>query len=169
MSETPEIQPSAEADAAQDLDGVLGTALSIAQENLAQMGGIMPFAVVLENEATVARRIAENDDTPEEGEPSLRMVLVEPTGDDEDAEIDGGVIVAELLEALRAQRGDLAAAAVVSDVTLLEADTDAIHVEAVHVLGPTAALVQPYTLGESGPVWGQLDGDTPEGLGIWDD
>lgn len=153
-------------ESARDLDGVLGTALAVAQEQLTEHGGIMPFAVVLENEAATARRVAEDNDAPEDGEPSLRMVLVAPEGDEDD-DLDGNEVVEALLSSLREQRTDLTAVAVVSDVTLLEGGSDAIHVEAEHVDGQLAGLLQPYKLDGETPEWGELMGDDPEAARVW--
>lgn|GEM_PF-1086256 len=165
--ETPDagLEPSPAA----DLDGVLGTALAVAQEQLAEHGGLMPFAVVLETDEATARRVAAGEESPEDGEPALRLVVVDPATENEDDEIDGDVVISELVEALRAQRGDLAAAAIVSDVSLTDEDSDAIHVEAEHASRLVAGLLQPYTLGDAAPAWGELMGDDAEGFGLWAD
>lgn len=153
---------------ARELDGVIGTALAVAQEQLTDHGGLMPFAVVLENEAATQRRLEAGDDAPEDGEPSLRLVVVAPEGDDED-EVDGEETVAALVEAVRAQRDDLAAVAIVSDVLLTEVDSDAVHVEAEHLAGDVAAVLMPYQLGEAGPEWGDLEGDGGAERRVWND
>lgn len=160
--ETEELQP------ARALDGVIGTALALAQEELGKHGALMPFAVVLENDAATQRRIETGDDAPEEGEPALRLVMVAPEGEDDD-EIDGEQTLAELVQAVRAQRDDLVAAALVSDVTLLEGEyQDAIHVEAEDIEGQLVSVLQPYRLGDE-PEWADLLGDGDVTARIWNE
>lgn len=152
---------------ARELDGVIGTALAVAQEQLTEQGGLMPFAVVLENQAATQRRIELGDDAPDDDEPSLRLVVVAPEGDED--EVDGEETVAALVEAVRAQRDDLTAVAIVSDVTLTEENSDAVHVEAEHLTGGVAAVLMPYQLGTHGPEWRDLEGDGSAERRIWID
>lgn len=149
-------------DPSTDLDLVIGTALSLGQDQLNQQGAVMPFAVVLENQAATARRAADGDDAPEEGQPPLRLVVVAP--EEESEEVDGADTIEDLYLALEEQAGDLDAAAIVSDVTLLDADEagDALHVAAEHRSGDVAALLQPYTAANGEYTWGELEADEAE-------
>lgn len=143
-----------------DLDAVLGTALQAGLDQLAEYGAVMPFAVVLESDESLAKRIAAGeDDVPAPGDPALRLVAVQPEGASEGDEIDGAETVAALIDALRSQRDDLVAVAIVSDVTLAEDDSDALHVAGEHVQGRSLGLLQPYALGEGGVTPGELAGE----------
>lgn len=150
-------------DPSNELDIVIGTALSMGQDQLSQQGALMPFAVVLENAEATARRIAAGDDAPEDGQPPLRLVYVAPEEDSE--EVDGADTVEDLYAALEEQSADLDALAVISDVTLLDSETssDALHVAAEHRSGDAVALLQPYAEAEAGYEWGELEPDTAEG------
>ncbi|GAA4367161.1 hypothetical protein [Paeniglutamicibacter cryotolerans] len=117
-----------------DLNRVLGTALGVAREQLEGQGVFLPFAIGLE---------------PASGESidgELRLLAIQPTEDEEDpeADIDTEVMMTELVELLTGQRDQLVAIAFVSDVTLLEEDSDAIHAMAEHSLGSAVAVVQTY-------------------------
>lgn len=121
-----------------DLNRVLGTALGVAREQLEGQGVFLPFAIGLE---------------PAGGESvdgELRLLAIQPTEDDEDpeAEIDTEVMMTELVELLTGQRDQFVAVAFVSDVTLLEEDSDAIHAMAEHSLGGAVAVVQTYAAPE---------------------
>ena len=65
-----------------------------------------------------------------------------PTGTD--ADFDADAMIGDLNELLRQNRDEFRAAAVVCDITLLEEDSDAIHVAAEHRDGSLFAAVLPY-------------------------
>jgi hypothetical protein len=79
-------------------------------------------------------------------------------------------MISDLTELLRQNRDDFRAAAVVCDITLLEEDTDAIHVAAEHRDGSVFAAVLPYEPNAESREWefGQLAADTNEPA-IWVD
>ncbi|MFQ4149533.1 hypothetical protein AAGW05_12680 [Arthrobacter sp. LAPM80] len=47
-------------------------------------------------------------------------------------------------------------AIVVSDVSLSNQHTDAVHFAAEHADGIALSILQPYTLGDGGPEWGEM-------------
>ncbi|MGO1319719.1 MAG: hypothetical protein ACTII7_06520 [Galactobacter sp.] len=149
-------------DPSHDLDLVIGTALSMGQDQLNQQGAVMPFAVVLENDAATARRAADGDDAPDDGQPPLRLVFVAP--EEETEEVDAEDTIEDLYLALVEQAADIDAAAIVSDVTLLDSDAagDALHVTAEHRSGDVVALLQPYTEAQGEYTWGELEPDGAE-------
>ncbi|HXD27681.1 MAG TPA: hypothetical protein VN621_02875 [Arthrobacter sp.] len=135
MSENPPENRLAElGDAAhQDLNKVLGTALGVAREQLETQGVFLPFAIGLEPDAA------------EDGE--LRLLAVQPPENEEDpeADIDAEAMMEDLVTLLSGQRDQFTAVALVSDVTLMQENRDAVHVMAEHSLGGAVAVVQPYT------------------------
>jgi hypothetical protein len=133
---TPENKIAELDEAAQaELNKVLGTALGVAREQLEEQGVFLPFAIAVEPA------------TEENAEPELRLLAVQPTEDldDPEADIDAEVMMADLVQLLQDQRESFNAVAFVSDVTLLDDATDAVHVLAEHRDGGSVAIVQPYT------------------------
>jgi len=127
-----------------ELNRLLGTSLGIAREQLEAHGVFLPFAVGL--------TAAEDD----EGE--MRLLAVQPAEDAEDpeADIDADAMMDDLVSLLSEQKDDFRAVAMVSDVTLLENGSDAIHAAAEHNLGGAVAVIQAYTAPspeEAEPVW----------------
>ncbi|MCU1574947.1 MAG: hypothetical protein JWO93_3029 [Micrococcaceae bacterium] len=132
-----------------DLNRLVGTALGVAQEQLEAYGAFLPVAVVLGRN----------------GEDEVRLLAVSPDSgsqnpDDSSAgqEPDADSMIADLYEALRQQRDQHRAAAVLVDVTLPDEGTDAVHVVAEHWKGVAVAAVQPYAQGAEGwtfqdPFW----------------
>ncbi|MDQ0754273.1 hypothetical protein [Arthrobacter sp. B3I4] len=165
-SETPEtvLQPadpaedswrgSVPAASATDLENLLGTGVGSAQEQLERNGGFLPFALVVENDGEV------------------RLVAVTPAdaaaGSDGDFDADG--MISDLTELLRQHRSEFRAAAIVCDITLLEEDSDAIHVAAEHQDGSVFAAVLPYSPnpGTNELEFGDLSADTNEPA-VWVD
>ncbi len=138
--------------AIEDLDRVIGTAIGVAREQLESVGAFLPFAIALETTADASAasggtdsEISEDDDAAPAGE--LRLLAVQPTEDpeDPDAEIDAEEMMAELVALIRQQEALYVAVALVSDVTLVEEDRDAIHVNAEHREGGAAGAVSAYT------------------------
>ena len=113
---------------ATDLENLLGTGVGAAQEQLERNGGFLPFALVVQNDGEV------------------RLVAVTPAdaADGPDADFDADAMIRDLTELLRQHRDEFRAAAVVCDITLLEEDSDAIHVAAEHRDGSLFAAVLPY-------------------------
>lgn len=115
----------------EDLNKLLGTALGMAQDQLETHGAFLPTALVMAN-----------DD-------EIRMVAVAPADDTEDLNADA--MIADLYEALKAQRNENRAAVVVSDIHLPDEKTDAIHAVAEHSKDVAIAAIQPYS--ESSGEW----------------
>ncbi|MFJ5862746.1 hypothetical protein ACIQCM_15110 [Pseudarthrobacter sp. NPDC092439] len=115
-------------DSATDLENLLGTGISAAQEQLQRNGGFLPFALTVQNDGEV------------------RLVAVSPADAPEgtDADFDADVMISDLQAVLRQNRSGFRAAAVVCDVQLVEDDSDAIHVAAEHSDGSVFAAVLPY-------------------------
>jgi hypothetical protein len=139
---------------ATDLENLLGTGVGAAQEQLERNGGFLPFALVVQNDGEV------------------RLVAVTPADAAEgtDADFDADSMIRDLNELLRQNRDNFRAVAVVCDITLVEEDSDAIHVAAEHRDGSLFAAVLPY-----GPnsdtrelEFGQLSADTNEPT-VWVD
>jgi hypothetical protein len=139
---------------AADLENLMGTGLGAAQEQLQRNGGFLPFALVVENDGEV------------------RLMAVTPADAEagSDGDFDADAMISDLTELLRQHRADFRAAAVVCDITLVEEDSDAIHVAAEHRDGSVFAAVLPYAANPaSGELdFGQLAADTNEPA-IWVD
>lgn len=137
---------------ATDLESLLGTGLASAQESLTRDGAFLPFALVVENDGDV------------------RLVAIAPADAAADGGIDADGMISDLTELLRQHRDEFRAAAIVCDITLLDEDSDAIHVAAEHRDGSVFAAVLPY-----GPdpetnelKFGELSADTSESA-VWVD
>ncbi|MFC9692796.1 hypothetical protein ACFTSF_29880 [Kribbella sp. NPDC056951] len=101
------------------LDGLFGTALDLAEEQVGKQGGFAPFSLSMDAA----------------GEGSIEMA----------DEPDTAKVFEVLWAGLRAQRDDLVAVAVVADVQIDEDGwTDGIRVEAEHRDGIALAVVAPY-------------------------
>jgi len=139
---------------AADLENLLGTGVSAAQEQLQRAGGFLPFALTVQNDGEV------------------RLVAVSPAdaGDGSEAEFDADAMISDLNALLRQNRDDFRAAALVCDILLVEEDSDAIHVAAEHRDGSVFAAVLPYAANAATQAWefGQLEADTSEPA-IWVD
>lgn len=133
----------------EDLNKVIGTGLSMAQEQLEDQGAFLPAALIVSNDGEV------------------RMVGVSPANDDDD--IDAEAMIADLYKVLAEQKDSHRAVAVVSDVHLPDEDTDAIFVASEHSEGVAIAAVQAYSQQEDGswnfadPAWEGAD------RSVWDD
>lgn len=139
---------------ATDLENLLGTGVGAAQEQLERNGAFLPFALVVENDGEV------------------RLVAVTPANAVEGTEgdFDADAMISDLNELLRQHRDEFRAAAVVCDITLLEEDSDAIHVAAEHQDGSLFAAVLPYAPNAATREieFGQLAADTNEAT-VWVD
>lgn len=139
---------------ATDLENLLGTGVSAAQEQLQRNGGFMPFALTVQNDGEV------------------RLVAVSPADAAEgtDADFDADAMISDLQALLRQNRDDFRAAAVVCEILLVEEDSDAIHVAAEHRDGSVFAAVLPYAANPATRTWefGELGADTSE-PSIWVD
>jgi len=139
---------------AADLENLLGTGVSAAQEQLQRAGGFLPFALTVQNDGEV------------------RLVAVSPAdaGDGSEVEFDADAMISDLNALLRQNRDDFRAAALVCDILLVEEDSDAIHVAAEHRDGSVFAAVLPYAANAATQAWefGQLEADTNEPA-IWVD
>lgn len=111
-----------------DLENLLGTGISAAQEQLQRNGGFLPFALTVQNDGEV------------------RLVAVTPADAAEgtDADFDADAMISDLHALIRQNRDDFRAAAIVCDVQLVEDDSDAIHVATEHRDGSVFAAVLPY-------------------------
>ena len=139
---------------ATDLENLLGTGVSAAQEQLQRNGGFLPFALTVQNDGEV------------------RLVAVSPAdaADDPDADFDADAMISDLHTLLRQNRDDFRAAAIVCDILLVEEDSDAIHVAAEHRDGSVFAAVLPYAANTATRTWefGELGADSNEPA-IWVD
>ncbi|MCU1518305.1 MAG: hypothetical protein JWQ75_3026 [Pseudarthrobacter sp.] len=139
---------------ATDLENLLGTGVGAAQEQLQRNGGFLPFALAVENDGEV------------------RLVAVSPAdaGEGSDADFDADAMISDLTDALRHNRADFRAAAIICDILLVEEDSDAIHVAAEHRDGSVFAAVLPYSAvgATSELAFGELAADTNEPT-IWVD
>ncbi|WP_280425300.1 hypothetical protein [Nocardia carnea] len=103
-----------------DLDGLLNSAISLAEKKLSERGEFFPFGMAVEIGG------------------GMRMV-----------EAGAGTAQAAWemnLQALRGMRGEIRAAALVVDVLLPETDSSGIQVHLEHVDGPAIGVLEPYTL-----------------------
>ena len=139
---------------ATDLENLLGTGVSAAQEQLQRNGGFLPFALTVQNDGEV------------------RLLAVSPAdaADDPEADFDADAMISDLRTLLRQNRDDFRAAAIVCDILLVEEDSDAIHVAAEHRDGSVFAAVLPYAANTATRTWefGELGADTNEPA-IWVD
>jgi hypothetical protein len=128
--------------------------MAAAQEQLERSGGFLPFALVVENDGDV------------------RLVAVSPADPDAggDSEFDADGMIRDITELLRQHRDEFRAAAIVCDITLVEEDSDAIHVATEHRDGAVFAAVLPYSPHNGGSEWefGDLAADSNEPV-IWAD
>ena len=107
-----------------DLDGLLEPALGFAQQQLDKHGEFYPYAVVVDAD----------------GQP--RMVAAD-TGDDRPASPD---LITTLFSTLSDERSSLRAAAIVADVRLPEANSDAIRVTLEHSERVALTVLLPYRI-----------------------
>lgn len=139
---------------ATDLENLLGTGMAAAQEQLERSGGFLPFALVVENGGDV------------------RLVAVSPADPDADggSEFDADGMIGDITELLRQHRDEFRAAAIVCDITLVDENSDAIHVATEHRDGAVFAAVLPYSPNNGGSEWefGDLAADSNEPV-IWAD
>ena len=137
---------------ATDLENLMGTGLAAAQEQLERSGGFLPFALVVENDGDV------------------RLVAVSPADPESGADFDADGMIRDITELLRQHRDEFRAAAIVCDITLVEEDSDAIHVATEHRDGAVFAAVLPYSPNDAGGEWefGDVAADSNEPV-IWAD
>jgi hypothetical protein len=139
---------------ATDLENLLGTGVSAAQEQLQRNGGFLPFALTVQNDGEV------------------RLVAVSPAdaAEGSDGDFDADAMISDLTALLRQNREEFRAAAVVCDILLVEEDSDAIHVAAEHRDGSVFAAVLPYAANAGKQTWefGELAPDASEPA-IWVD
>ena len=139
---------------ATDLENLLGTGISAAQEQLQRNGGFLPFALTVQNDGEV------------------RLVAVTPAdaAEGSDGDFDADAMISDLMALLRQNREDFRAAAVVCDILLVEEESDAIHVATEHRDGPVFAAVLPYSADSATRTWefGELAADASE-PSIWVD
>lgn len=139
---------------ATDLENLLGTGVSAAQEQLQRNGGFLPFALTVQNDGEV------------------RLVAVSPAdaGERSDGDFDAEAMIGDLTALLQQNREDFRAAAIVCDIMLVEEDSDAIHVAAEHRDGSVFAAVLPYAANAGTQTWefGELAADASEPA-IWVD
>lgn len=139
---------------ATDLENLLGTGVSAAQEQLQRNGGFLPFALTVQNDGEV------------------RLVAVSPAdaADGSDGDFDADAMISDLTALLRQNREDFRAAAVVCDILLVEEASDAIHVATEHRDGSVFAAVLPYAANPGTQTWefGELAADGNEPV-IWVD
>lgn len=137
-----------------DLENLLGTGISAAQEQLQRNGGFLPFAL------TVLK----------DGEVRLMTVAPADADDAADADFDAEAMILDIQALLRQNRDELRAAALVCDTYLVDEESDAISVAAEHSDGSVFAAVLPYAANAATHTWefGELAADTNEPL-VWVD
>lgn len=104
-----------------DLDGLLGASLPFAQEMLEKHGEFFPYACALSSSG------------------ETKLVAGDPGEGEQPSSVE---VLQVLLEGLRAERDELRAAALVSDVRL--AESDAIRVQVEHMEGQAITVLLPY-------------------------
>lgn len=129
-----------------DLDGLLGPALGFAQQQLDAHGEFFPYAVVVDDEG------------------QQRMVAAD-TGDDRPSSAD---LITTLVATLTEQQDHLRAAAIVADVHLPEANSDAVRVTLEHTERVALTVLLPYKTRRSGRGvdYGELQAGTAAAF-IW--
>ena len=134
----------ASAQAQDDLDGILGPALEVAQQHLAQRGEFYPYAVAVDTSGDHEMIAA---DLPE----------VRPTS---------ARVIAALTHALTARREQLRAIAIVTDTHVPELASDAIRASLEHREGVALAVLLPYSHRRfrGGIEYGQLQATTANTL-----
>lgn len=129
-----------------ELNGLLNVSLDVAAEQLTSVGEFYPYAVAVDLE----------------GQP--RLVTPDMGGDEHP---DSTVVLERCLEALVASRGQFRASAVIVDVRLNDAGTDAIRVDLEHAEGLSLRLLLPYSKGpEDGLVFGDMQAEQAERV-VW--
>lgn len=117
---------SADQTAQDDVDSLLSEALPFAVRCLTAYGELYPFAAAIKDDGEHVYLATET------------MLS--------DQHLPAQSVIAECYEALAAQREDLRAAVVVSDVRLAGLGGDAMHFALEHLAGFALGLVQPYLL-----------------------
>lgn len=107
-----------------DLDGLFGSALDFAQQQLDKNGEFYPFAFTVNRDGTQQIEMA---DTGAEYPDSAELLTMLTAG-------------------LSAKRDDLRATALVADVSLPESDRDAVRVTVEHAEGVALTILLPYEL-----------------------
>jgi hypothetical protein len=111
-------------EAQQQLDGLLGIGLGFAQQQLEKHGEFFPYAAVIES-----------------GSDEARMIAAQPSDVGETpASTD---VITYLVAALREQRDQISATAVVANVTIPSGD--AIRVDLEHAEGQALTILLPYS------------------------
>jgi hypothetical protein len=124
-----------------ELDGLVSTALDLAQQQLTNHGEFYPFGLVVDLDA-VTRII---DVTTVDVNPSSRAVIE------------------RCRELITCQRAAIRASAVCADVQIKTAATDAIQVDLEHADGIALTIVLPYTKRRRNKIdYGQLRASTGE-------
>jgi len=123
-----------------DLDGLLQPALGFAQKCLDERGAFYPYAVVV-NTAGAQEMI---------------------TAKIPDEQPESTSVIDAITRTLAGQRDGFRAVAIVADMRVREAGTDAIRVTLEHREGPVMSVLLPYTRRKfrGGYVFGQLQGTT---------
>lgn len=119
-----------------DLDGLLDSAISLAERKLSERGEFLPFAMAVDTGGRI------------------RMV---------EAGVNTAQAAREMnLQALRGMRGEIRAAALVVDVLLPETGSSGIEVHLEHVDGPAIGVLEPYTLDGARVAAAPLEGFTAQ-------
>ncbi|MBF6363888.1 hypothetical protein IU447_27665 [Nocardia farcinica] len=123
-----------------DLDGLLDSALSLAEQHLAERGGFFPFAMTvgLDGRVNVVNAVAEDAQTAKQ----------------------------RAVEALRSMRRRIRAAAVVVDVAVPASGSSGIEVHLEHAEGPAIGVLEPYAVRGGNVSVGALEGYRTEPV-IW--
>ncbi|WP_154604866.1 MULTISPECIES: hypothetical protein [Arthrobacter] len=131
--------------AQEDLEGLLNMALPFAHQCLAKYGEFVPFAAAIGTD----------------GKPAF--IMAEPREEDASGSSE---IIADCYHGLSKRHDELRAAIVVSNISLPNQGTDAIHLAAEHVEGVSLSIVQPYLLAGEAPQPGEMSVSLGEQI-VW--
>lgn len=113
---------AASQEAQDDLDGLIGTALEFAQQQIAAYGEFYPYAIVVDREG------------------QQRVIAADTDAD----QPDSADLVASLVRTLGQQHDLLRSTAIVADVRVSEIRSDAVRVNLEHAEGVALTVLLPY-------------------------
>ncbi|WP_104087202.1 hypothetical protein [Arthrobacter sp. GMC3] len=130
-----------------DLEELLNLALPFAHQCLAKYGEFLPFAAGIGTD----------------GKPVF--IMAQPRQEENPESTD---VIADCYHGLSERREELRASIVVSNVSLRNQGTDAIHLAAEHAEGVSLSIVQPYMLAGDAPQVGEMSVSLGEQI-VWRD
>lgn len=127
------------------MENLLNIALPFAHQCLGKYGEFLPFAAGIGTD----------------GQPVY--IMAEPR---EEENPESTEIIADCYHGLTERRDELRSSIVVSDVTLRNQGTDAVHLAMEHVEGASLSIMQPYSLGDDEPRFGEMSVSMGERI-VW--